>query len=113
MSLPSIAALHPDRPDELAAGAAALRDGRVADAVSAYDRALEHLSPDGHPEQRGDTVLDVLLAGNGRQPHDGGTVAQGGFHGAGIAPADAEVATDRTEDPHPLHLACRQIGGGI
>ena len=62
MSLPSNAALHPDRPDELAAGAAALRDGRVADAVAAYDRALERLSADGQPEQRGAALLARGLA---------------------------------------------------
>jgi tetratricopeptide (TPR) repeat protein len=62
VSLPPIAALHPDRPDELAAGAAALRDGRVADAVAAYDRALERLSPDAQPEQRGTALLARGLA---------------------------------------------------
>jgi tetratricopeptide (TPR) repeat protein len=62
VSLPSNAALHPDRPDELAAGAAALRDGRVADAVAAYDRALERLSADGQPEQRGAALLARGLA---------------------------------------------------
>ena len=62
MSLPTIAALHPDRPDELAAGAAALRDGRLADAVAAYDRALERLSADGQPEQRGAALLARGLA---------------------------------------------------
>ena len=62
MSLPPIAALHPDRPDELAAGAAALRDGRVADAIAAYDRALERLSADGQPEQRGTALLARGLA---------------------------------------------------
>jgi tetratricopeptide (TPR) repeat protein len=62
VSLPSNAALHPDRPDELAAGAAALRDGRVADAVAAYDRALERLSTDGPPEQRGAALLARGLA---------------------------------------------------
>lgn len=62
MSLPSNAPLHPDRPDELAAGAAALRDGRVADAVAAYDRALERLSADGQPEQRGAALLARGLA---------------------------------------------------
>ena len=62
MSIPPIAALHPDRPDELAAGAAALRDGRLADAISAYDRALERLSPDGQPEQRGTALLARGLA---------------------------------------------------
>ncbi|MGD0194670.1 MAG: hypothetical protein ABSC35_07415 [Candidatus Dormibacteria bacterium] len=62
MSLPSNAALHPDRPDELAAGAAALRDGRLADAVAAYDRALERLSADGQPEQRGAALLARGLA---------------------------------------------------
>ena len=62
MSLPSNAALHPDRPDELAAGAAALRDGRIADAVAAYDRALERLSADGQPEQRGAALLARGLA---------------------------------------------------
>jgi tetratricopeptide (TPR) repeat protein len=54
--------LHPDRPDELAAGAAALRDGRIADAVAAYDRALEGLSADGQPEQRGAALLARGLA---------------------------------------------------
>jgi tetratricopeptide (TPR) repeat protein len=54
--------LHPDRPDELAAGAAALRDGRVADAVAAYDRALERLSVDAQPEQRGAALLARGLA---------------------------------------------------
>jgi tetratricopeptide (TPR) repeat protein len=54
--------LHPDRPDELAAGAAALRDGRLADAVAAYDRALERLSADGQPEQRGAALLARGLA---------------------------------------------------
>jgi tetratricopeptide (TPR) repeat protein len=62
VSLPPIAALHPDRPDELAAGAAALRDGRVADAVAAYDRALERLSADSQPEQRGAALLARGLA---------------------------------------------------
>jgi len=62
VSLPPIAALHPDRPDELAAGAAALRDGRVADAIAAYDRALERLSADGQPEQRGAALLARGLA---------------------------------------------------
>jgi tetratricopeptide (TPR) repeat protein len=62
VSLPTIAALHPDRPDELAAGAAALRDGRLADAVAAYDRALERLSGDGQPEQRGAALLARGLA---------------------------------------------------
>jgi tetratricopeptide (TPR) repeat protein len=62
VSLPSNAALHPDRPDELAAGAAALRDGRIADAVAAYDRALERLSVDGQPEQRGAALLARGLA---------------------------------------------------
>jgi tetratricopeptide (TPR) repeat protein len=62
VSLPSNAALHPDRPDELAAGAAALRDGRIADAVAAYDRALERLSADGQPEQRGAALLARGLA---------------------------------------------------
>jgi tetratricopeptide (TPR) repeat protein len=62
VSLPSNAALHPDRPDELAAGAAALRDGRVADAVAAYDRALERLSADSQPEQRGAALLARGLA---------------------------------------------------
>ena len=62
MSLPPIAALHPDRPDDLAAGAAALRDGRLADAVAAYDRALERLSPDAQPEQRGTALLARGLA---------------------------------------------------
>jgi tetratricopeptide (TPR) repeat protein len=62
VSIPPIAALHPDRPDELAAGAAALRDGRLADAISAYDRALERLSPDGQPEQRGTALLARGLA---------------------------------------------------
>jgi tetratricopeptide (TPR) repeat protein len=62
MSLPTIAALQPDRPDELAAGAAALRDGRLADAIAAYDRALERLSPDGPPEQRGAAHLARGLA---------------------------------------------------
>ena len=62
MSLPPIVALHPDRPDELAAGAAALRDGRVADAIAAYDRALEWLSADGQPEQRGAALLARGLA---------------------------------------------------
>jgi tetratricopeptide (TPR) repeat protein len=62
VSLPSNAALHPDRPDELAAGAAALRDGRVADAVAAYDRALESLSADTQPEQRGAALLARGLA---------------------------------------------------
>jgi tetratricopeptide (TPR) repeat protein len=62
VSLPPIAALHPDRPDELAAGAAALRDGRVADAVAAYDRALERLSDDAQPEQRGAALLARGLA---------------------------------------------------
>jgi tetratricopeptide (TPR) repeat protein len=54
--------LQPDRPDELAAGAAALRDGRAADAVAAYDRALERLSLDGQPEQRGAALLARGLA---------------------------------------------------
>ena len=62
MSLQPNAALHPDRPDELAAGAAALRDGRLADAVAAYDRALERLSADGQPEQRGAALLARGLA---------------------------------------------------
>ncbi len=62
VSHPPIAALHPDRPDELAAGAAALRDGRVSDAVAAYDRALERLSPDAQPEQRGAALLARGLA---------------------------------------------------
>lgn len=62
MSTPPIAALHPDRPDELATGAAALRDGRFADAVAAYDRALERLSADGQPEQRGTALLARGLA---------------------------------------------------
>ena len=62
MSLPPIAAVHPDRPDDLAAGAAALRDGRLADAVAAYDRALERLSTEGQPEQRGVALLARGLA---------------------------------------------------
>ncbi len=62
MSLPSNAALHPDRPDEIAAGPAARRDGRIADAVAAYDRALERLSADGQPEQRGAALLARGLA---------------------------------------------------
>jgi len=62
VSLPPNVALHPDRPDELAAGATALRDGRVADAIAAYDRALERLSPDGYPEQRGAALLARGLA---------------------------------------------------
>src|ERR1700730_8987334 len=62
VSLPPIAASHPDRPDELAAGAAALRDGRIPDAVAAYDRALAGLSPDGHAEQRGAALLARGLA---------------------------------------------------
>jgi tetratricopeptide (TPR) repeat protein len=56
------ASVLPDRPDDLAAGAAALRDGRLADAVSAYDRALDRLSSDGHPEQRGAALLARGLA---------------------------------------------------
>jgi tetratricopeptide (TPR) repeat protein len=56
------AAVQPDRPDDLAAGAAALREGRLADAVSAYDRALDRLSEDGHPEQRGTALLARGLA---------------------------------------------------
>jgi tetratricopeptide (TPR) repeat protein len=62
VSLPPIAAVHPDRPDDLAAGAAALRDGRLADAVAAYDRALERLSTEGQPEQRGVALLARGLA---------------------------------------------------
>jgi tetratricopeptide (TPR) repeat protein len=62
VSLPTIAAVHPDRPDDLAAGAAALRDGRYADAVSAYDRALERLSEEAQPEQRGAALLARGLA---------------------------------------------------
>jgi tetratricopeptide (TPR) repeat protein len=62
VSLPPIAAVHPDRPDDLAAGAAALRDGRLADAVAAYDRALERLSTEGQPEQRGGALLARGLA---------------------------------------------------
>jgi hypothetical protein len=62
VSLPTIAAVHPDRPDDLAAGAAALRDGRYADAVSAYDRALERLSEESQPEQRGAALLARGLA---------------------------------------------------
>ena len=62
MSLPTIAALQPDRPDELAAGAAALREGRLKDAIAAYDRALERLSPDGPPEQLGAALLARGLA---------------------------------------------------
>jgi len=60
--LPPITAVHPDRPDDLAAGAAALRDGRLADAVSAYDRALERLSAETQPEQRGAALLARGLA---------------------------------------------------
>jgi tetratricopeptide (TPR) repeat protein len=60
--LPPIAAVHPDRPDDLAAGAAALRDGHLAAAVSAYDRALERLSPETQPEQRGAALLARGLA---------------------------------------------------
>jgi tetratricopeptide (TPR) repeat protein len=60
--LPPIAAVHPDRPDDLAAGAAALRDGRLADAVAAYDRALERLSAETQPEQRGAALLARGLA---------------------------------------------------
>jgi tetratricopeptide (TPR) repeat protein len=62
VSLPTIAAVHPDRPDDLAAGAAALRDGRYADAVSAYDRALARLSEESQPEQRGAALLARGLA---------------------------------------------------
>jgi tetratricopeptide (TPR) repeat protein len=62
VSLPIIAAVHPDRPDDLAAGAAALRDGRHADAVSAYDRALDRLSEESQPEQRGAALLARGLA---------------------------------------------------
>jgi tetratricopeptide (TPR) repeat protein len=62
VSPPAIAALQPDRPDDLAAGAAALRDGRLADAIAAYDRALDRLSPDGPPEQRGAALLARGLA---------------------------------------------------
>lgn|GEM_PF-5868949 len=62
MPLPPITAVHPDRPDDLAAGAAALRDGRLADAVSAYDRALERLSAETQPEQRGAALLARGLA---------------------------------------------------
>jgi len=54
--------VQPDRPDDLAAGAAALREGRFADAVSAYDRALDRLSSDAHPEQRGAALLARGLA---------------------------------------------------
>ena len=66
MSLPPIAALQPDRPDDLAAGAAALRDGRLADAVAAYDRALDRLSPMEHPSNaarrcsRADSRISLL-----------------------------------------------------
>jgi tetratricopeptide (TPR) repeat protein len=60
--LPPITAVHPDRPDDLAAGAAALRDGRLADAVTAYDRALERLSAEAQPEQRGAALLARGLA---------------------------------------------------
>ena len=62
MPLPPITAVHPDRPDDLAAGAAALRDGRLADAVSAYDRALERLPAETQPEQRGAALLARGLA---------------------------------------------------
>jgi tetratricopeptide (TPR) repeat protein len=62
VSLPTIAAVHPDRPDDLAAGAAALRDGRYADAVAAYERALARLSEDSQPEQRGAALLARGLA---------------------------------------------------
>ncbi|MGA7989050.1 MAG: hypothetical protein WCB51_11705 [Candidatus Dormiibacterota bacterium] len=62
MSLQPNASVLPDRPDDLAAGAAALRDGRLGDAVSAYDRALERLSAEGHPEQRGTALLARGLA---------------------------------------------------
>ena len=61
MSLQPNAAPHPDRPDDLAAGAAALRDGRLEDAVAAYDRSLERLSPDAL-EQRGAALLARGLA---------------------------------------------------
>jgi tetratricopeptide (TPR) repeat protein len=60
--LPPITAVHPDRPDDLAAGAAALRDGRLADAVGAYDRALERLPAETQPEQRGAALLARGLA---------------------------------------------------
>jgi tetratricopeptide (TPR) repeat protein len=60
--LPPIAAVHPDRPDDLAAGAAAFRDGRLADAVAAYDRALERLSAETQPEQCGAALLARGLA---------------------------------------------------
>jgi tetratricopeptide (TPR) repeat protein len=62
VSLQPNAAVHPDRPDDLAAGAAALREGRPADAVAAYDRALDRLSEDGQPEQRGAALLARGLA---------------------------------------------------
>ena len=62
MSLPPISPQQPDRPDELAAGAAALRDGRLLDAIAAYDRALEGLSEAERPEQRGAALLARGLA---------------------------------------------------
>jgi tetratricopeptide (TPR) repeat protein len=62
VSLPTIAAVHPDRPDDLAAGAAALRDGRLDDAIAAYDRVLDRLTGDGQAEQRGAVLLARGLA---------------------------------------------------
>ncbi len=62
MSLPPITAQQPDRPDELAAGAAALREGRLQDAIAAYDRALAGLSETERPEQRGTALLARGLA---------------------------------------------------
>jgi len=62
VSLPPITAQQPDRPDELAAAAGALRDGRLQDAIAAYDRALERLPEPERPEQRGAVLLARGLA---------------------------------------------------
>ena len=46
-------------------------------------------------EHGGDPVFHVLLARDGREPHDGSPVPQGCLDSSGVEPADAEVtATD-------------------
>src|SRR5215471_7574161 len=75
---------------------------------------IQQLDPgSGDAKERSHTVEDVFAAGDGRQPDDGGTVAQRGLDGGGVHTTNPIVAADGPEHAHTTYLLLGCVRDGV